>query len=61
MEHLSNDHEDHPNQPKLCDKTGHPVVNLMVSLWKPKQQHDQNFPMEGSHCTREQVSENHSL
>ena len=31
MEHLSNDHEDHPHQhknsDKLCDKTGHPVVN----------------------------------
>ena len=33
MEHLSNDHEDHPNQHKnshnLCDEMGHPVVNLM--------------------------------
>ena len=30
MEHLSNDHEDHPNQHKnshkLCDETGHPIV-----------------------------------
>ena len=28
MEHLSNDHKDHPNQDesshKLCDETGHP-------------------------------------
>ena len=51
MEHLSNDHKDHPNQHKnshkLCDETGHPVVNMMESQWKPKQQHDQNFPMEG--------------
>ena len=32
MEHLSNNHEDHPNQHensyKLCDDTGHPVLNL---------------------------------
>ena len=51
MEHLSNDHEDHRNQleisHKLCDETGHPVVNLMESQRKLRQQHDQNFPMEG--------------
>ena len=51
MEHLSNDHKDCPNQhknsDKLCNETGHPVVNLMESQWKPRQQHDQNFPMEG--------------
>ena len=51
MEDLSNDHEDHSNQHenshKLCDETGHPVVNLMKSQWKLRQQHDQNFPMEG--------------
>ena len=51
MEHLSNDHEDHPNQHeishKLCDETGYPVVNLMESQQKLRQQHDQNFPMEG--------------
>ena len=51
MEHLSNDHEDHPNQHdnshKLCDKAGHPVVNFMESEWKLRQQHDQNLPMEG--------------
>ena len=33
MEHLSNDHEYHLNQygnsHKLCDKTGHHVMNLM--------------------------------
>ena len=47
MEHLSDDHEDHPNQHenshKLCDKTGHLVVNLMESQWKLRQQHDQNM------------------
>ena len=51
MEHLSNDHKDHPNQHenshKLCDETGYPIVNLMESQWKLRQQHDQNFPMEG--------------
>ena len=64
MEHLSNDHEDHPNQHennhKLCDETGHPIVNLkidgmaierqwklMKSQWKLRQQHDLKFPMEG--------------
>ena len=44
MEHLINAHEDHPNQNenshKLCDKTGHPVVILMESQWKLRQQHD---------------------
>ena len=48
MEHLSNDHEDHPNQHenshKLCDETGHPVLSLLESQWKLRQQHDQNFP-----------------
>ena len=51
MEHLSNDHKDSPNQHenshKLCDEEGHPAVNLMESLWKLRQQHDQNFPLEG--------------
>ena len=39
----SNQHE---NSHKLCDQTGHPVVNLMESQRKLRQQHDQNFPME---------------
>ena len=47
----SNDHKDHPNQHenshKLCNETGHPVVSLIESLWKLRQQHDQNFSMEG--------------
>ena len=51
MEHLSNDHEDHSNLPenshKLCDETGHPVLSLLESQWKQRQQLDQNFLMEG--------------
>ena len=31
---------------KLCDETGHPVLSLLESQWKLRQQHDQNFPME---------------
>ena len=51
MERVSNDHEDHPNQQennhKLCNETGHPVLSLLESQWKLREQHDQNFPMEG--------------
>ena len=43
------DHEDclnqHQNCHKLCNEMGHPVVNLMESQWKLRQQHDLNFPM----------------
>ena len=43
MEHLSNDHEDHPNQHKNSqkphDELGHPVLNLLESQWKLRQQH----------------------
>ena len=50
MEHLSNDHEDRPNQQensqKLYDETGYPVLSLLKSQWKLRQQHDQNFQME---------------
>ena len=50
MKHLSNDHDDHPNQyensHKLCDETGHHIVITMESQWKPRQ-YDQNFPTEG--------------
>ena len=49
MEHLLTDHKDHPNQHKNSHKphneTGYPVLSLLESQWK--QQHDQNFPMEG--------------
>ena len=48
MEHLSNDHEDHPNHQenshKLYNETGHPVSSLMESQWKLRQQHEE------SHC-----------
>ena len=51
MEHLSNYHKDHPNQHKNRHKphneTGHPVLSLLESQWKLRQQYDQNFPMEG--------------
>ena len=50
MEHLSNDHEDRPNQHKnshkLCVEAVHPVVNIMKSQWKMRQQHGQNFPVD---------------
>ena len=51
MEHLSNDHEDSPNQQENSHKqfheTGHPAVNIMGHVWKLRQQHDQNFQMGG--------------
>ena len=51
MEHLSNDHEDCPNQyensSKICDEMAHSVLNLMESQWKLRQPHDQNFQIEG--------------
>ena len=37
----------HENRHRLCDKTRHPIVSLMESWRKLRQQHDQNFPMEG--------------
>ena len=49
MEPISNDHEGYPyqheNSHKLCDETGHPVVNFMKSQWKLRQQHE--FPNGG--------------
>ena len=49
MEHLSNDHEDHPNQHgnshKLWDETGHPVMNLMGKSMETETRSE--FPMEG--------------
>ena len=45
-----NDHEDSPNQhdnsDKQRDETMHPVVKMMESQWKLRQQHDKIFPME---------------
>ena len=50
MEHLSNNHENHPNQHensnKLCDETGHPALSLLKSQWKLRQ-YNQNVSMEG--------------
>ena len=44
MEHLSNDHEDNPNQHKnshkLYNETGHVVLSLLENQWKLRQQHD---------------------
>ena len=37
----------HKNSYKLCNEMGHPIVNLIFSQWNPRQQHDQNFAMEG--------------
>ena len=54
MEHLSNDQEDCPNQHgnshKLCNEKGDPIFSLLQSQWHLRQQQDQNFPMEESHC-----------
>ena len=51
MGHLSNDHENRSNQHKnshnLSDEMGHSIVNMMESQWKLRQQHDQNFTMDG--------------
>ena len=51
MEHLSSDHNDGPNQHEnsheQCDEMAHPIVIMMESQWKLRQQHGQNFPMEG--------------
>ena len=32
---------------KLSNETGHPVMNLMESQWRLRQQHEENLPMEG--------------
>ena len=51
MEYFSHDDKDYLNQQKnshkLCNETMHPVLSLMEGKWKLKQQHDQNFPVEG--------------
>ena len=38
------------NSHKLCDQTGHPVVNLMESQWKLRQQHDLISQWRESQC-----------
>ena len=47
MVHLPKGHRDWPNQHKnslkQCNETGHPVVSMMESQWKLRQQYDQNF------------------
>ena len=51
MKHHSHDHKDHFNQhkngQKLCNEMGHPLLSLMESHWKLRQQH-QNFPIKGN-------------
>ena len=51
MDRLSDDHKGHPNQHNnihnLCNETGLPLLSLADSQGKLRQQHDQNFPMEG--------------
>ena len=51
MEHLSNDHKDCSNQDKnshdLFNEMGHPIVGMTERQWKLRQQHEQNFLMEG--------------
>ena len=53
MKHLLNDHKDCPNQHKnslkLRNEMWHLVLTLAKSQWKLRQ-HDQNFPIEESHC-----------
>ena len=44
MKHLLNDQEDHPNE----HENKNPVVNLMESQWKLRQQHDQNTRTRGN-------------
>ena len=31
----------------ISNETMHPVLSLMEGKWKLKQQHDQNFPVDG--------------
>ena len=75
MEHLSNNHEDHPNQNKnshnLSHDTGHPLVNLMKrqletetatrSEFGGKAIVEQILASEEIKNSKEQDSENHSL
>ena len=51
MENLSYVHKDnliqHENSYKLCDETGHLILQMMESQWKLRE-YDQNFPMDGN-------------
>ena len=51
MEHLSNNHEDYPNQHenshKLCDETRNPLLSLTESQRKLRQQHNKIFSVKG--------------
>ena len=51
MEHLLNDYKDHPNHHEnshtLCDGTEHTLLSMAESQQRLRQQHDQNFSMEG--------------
>ena len=65
MEHISNDHKDHPNQHdnshKLSNEMEHPVENLMDSQWKLRQQRDQNFTMEGKQLQNKDQHQNKEI
>ena len=51
MKHLSNDHEDHPNQQKdshkLCDEMGYPVDNFDVKSMETETTTWSEFPNGG--------------
>ena len=52
MKYLSNDHKTVPmhknnHNHKQCNKMEHSIMNMMENQWKPRQQHGQNFSMEG--------------
>ena len=58
MEHLSSDHKDHPNRlensHKLCNEMEHPVMSLLESQRKLRQQLDQNLEGDGGKASTEQ-------
>ena len=58
MEHLSSDHKDHPNRlensHKLCSEMEHPVMSLLESQRKLRQQLDQNLEGNGGKASTEQ-------
>ena len=58
MEHLSSDHKDHPNwlenSHKLCNEMEHPVMSLLESQRKLRQQLDQNLEGNGGKASTEQ-------